>query len=533
MTKHIVTLFLLLFTLFASFTIAHGNAHPYWIETKREFRAVLFVKRDASSGNAAGSLFTLYDKNGDIIGGAGFLNGYNSFKRNNIAAVSFYLKPGRFLSPQQLPSMETENLGLPFKNARSIYLLSYHNKLIAVDRRSYFSKNSPKYYSKRLKAWRPVAEIGLPWDHNFRYFTPIKEGRIDFYTDRILFNGKLIYKSDGARMDYFYANSTLYIYNRRDKKLYLYDWKDKKILTGGKSTTPNKPSATYSLSKKDDLFYMIGDTNNGVVFWSNFGNVYLHTKKQGLLLLVNRRSLGMGYSNQAYACLRWFNKLLIGHYPTGNLLLLGEDNRSLLPFFPRIPHQKQCSKYQREAQSLAIYAGDIYAGVWPWGEIWTFDQNAGWSLAFRPFTSPLSHKSAPYLSPANQDNFGQRISSFVTLGEDLFLSTSNKTGEIKKEIENNFPPNIINQYGCAWRLRKPFNLVAETKMSDFTRLDFVIRNKTVQIWQDNKLLISADVPYLKINTFINSFARIKIGKGVYGTGKNTFIFSTRNLDYRN
>ncbi len=293
-----------------------------------------------------------------------------------------------------------------------------------------------------------------------------------------------------------------------------------------------KPFATHVFNDKDNIIYMISDTNNGVIFWTNFGNVYLYTREKGLSLVVNRFSIGMSFSNQAYSCLRWFDKLLIGQYPAGNLFVLDNKNKAIWPFFPRVPHQKQCLETEREVQSLGMYAGDIYAGVWPWGEVWTFDQNSGWSLAIRPFTSSLSKEFAPYCSMLKTDEFGQRISSFVPIGEDLFLSTSSKTGVFGKKLYKMIPQNAIRQYGCVWRIRKSFNLATQTNMRDFSRFDFVIKNGRVEIWQDNKLLADAKVPYMSLNAFMRSFYQIDIGKGIYGTGKDTFIYSTRFFNYR-
>ncbi len=223
MLKRMEIILLVMLAVFFCFDIANCEVDPYYSWGKEEFRVVLFVKQEAGSGNTVGSLFTLYDKKGSIIGGAGFLNGFESFKRKNIAVVNFYLKPDKFLSPQQIPPMEVENLGRPFRNATSIYLLTYRNRLIAIDRRSNVTKNNPKYYAKRFKEWRSVAEIGLPWDYNFKYFTPINEGRIDFYRDRVLFNGKVVCRSNNEKMEFFYAGNILYAYDRKSKRLSLYD----------------------------------------------------------------------------------------------------------------------------------------------------------------------------------------------------------------------------------------------------------------------------------------------------------------------
>jgi hypothetical protein len=50
---------------------------------------------------------------------------------------------------------------------------------------------------------------------------------------------------------------------------------------------------------------------------------------------------------------------------------------------------KGVADWSREAQTTTIYRGDLYAGVWPWGELWRLDTvTKKWRLAQRMFSYP-------------------------------------------------------------------------------------------------------------------------------------------------
>ena len=86
---------------------------------------------------------------------------------------------------------------------------------------------------------------------------------------------------------------------------------------------------------------------------------------------------------------------------------------------------------------MAIYRGDLYVGVWPWGELWRMkDPEGEWDYVGRLFTHPeiRPEVTAPYeaemtaLGEKVNNLWGQRITSLVPLTRRLIISTANKNG---------------------------------------------------------------------------------------------------------
>jgi hypothetical protein len=94
-----------------------------------------------------------------------------------------------------------------------------------------------------------------------------------------------------------------------------------------------------------------------------------------------------GKSFQVYSALNYYDRLLLGHYPSGCVYEFdGQNIRLQAGWPPRLPG---VSGSAREAQTTTIYRGDLYIGVWPWAEIWRYDRDADhWHSMGRAFTGP-------------------------------------------------------------------------------------------------------------------------------------------------
>lgn len=68
-------------------------------------------------------------------------------------------------------------------------------------------------------------------------------------------------------------------------------------------------------------------------------------------------------SFQLYTMLSYHDRLLMGQYPTGELFEIAGDEVRQIPGWP--PRMPGASANAREAQTLAIYRGELFAGVWP------------------------------------------------------------------------------------------------------------------------------------------------------------------------
>ena len=116
--------------------------------------------------------------------------------------------------------------------------------------------------------------------------------------------------------------------------------------------------------------------------------------------------------------------------------------------------------------------------------------------------------------------WGQRITSLVTIGSDLFVSTSAKTPCQWDERQNPFlAPEKWKSYGSVYRLSMPGHLGATTTWTEGpTKLVFAIHGSTISITQDGATIGQATVsgPLVDKLKAISQLGSIQWGQGIYG-----------------
>ena len=104
-----------------------------------------------------------------------------------------------------------------------------------------------------------------------------------------------------------------------------------------------------------EFVYAYGQLKKHVFAATNTGGVYSF---DGDSWKVWREPDGVSY--QIYSMINFDDRLLMGQYPTGNLFEFDGSRFQLLPNQP--PVMSGVSPNAREAQTLTIYGGDLYAG---------------------------------------------------------------------------------------------------------------------------------------------------------------------------
>jgi hypothetical protein len=228
-----------------------------------------------------------------------------------------------------------------------------------------------------------------------------------------------------------------------------------------------------------------------------------------------------GKSWQAYSVTRWYDDILIGQYPTGSLFTY--NNEGLKPFEPPLPVPENASPSAREAQTIAIYGGDLYVGVWPWGELWRLDGNTEeWKFVDRVFHSPeVSKVEAPYIGEmegkeGDSNYWGQRISSLVPFNDALYIGTLNKQGKpFVPESHQFLSPEVVEQYGMVHRMTGVAHAARQFEWKPVTELRFVYDHEGLKVYQDGELLVSREVS--EPTGLEGRQAReIRTGMGIYG-----------------
>ncbi|KGF89045.1 hypothetical protein [Prochlorococcus marinus] len=245
-----------------------------------------------------------------------------------------------------------------------------------------------------------------------------------------------------------------------------------------------------SITIKENTYpYVITSHNDSVLAITNYGDALIFKANEWCRMSLNNeifmcdkdaKTLEKGRGIQFYSAVDYFGTKLIGHFPTGRLYEF--DGNVLKPSNISPPEFNKNSKHY-EAQSMAIYCGDLFVGYWPYGEIYRLDSKTNeWSRFVRLFSHPSKNRTplfgepVPYSkrlfilknvlkkftnfrSSENEDIslafLGQRVSALVPYNDSLYAITSNL-----RAWGNNVNPkefdflneSQINEYGAIYKI---------------------------------------------------------------------------------
>jgi len=482
---------------------------------KPNLRFTVTIDRGEDVGQNFGSLFEAVSADGSVTVGAGFQNAYNTRYRADRHAVQFFIRP--IDGPRE---MAVEELPRPTDDLTGAYL---HGRDDVV----YSTYGGLKSWNAETHTWESASGPGGK-EETMR----VGRGLLGFGSSRVTWNGEVILEppTQGSYQLFFYANGYLCFYHvHRNGKPYR-PYVDDQDGFSRLYACPWKPSeGRVDLSKATTLrLPIVGETTfawgllgEQIVTGSNIGGFYVFEDGAWRMILAPVQ----GVSYQLYSSLSFHDRLLMGQYPTGRVFEY--DGRKLTDLKGWPPVMEGVRGSSREAQTTTLYGGEVIVGVWPWGEVWRYNP-AGrkWAFAQRMFDHPERSKKIthPYdvenknNSPRN--HWGQRVTSLLTRGGDLFVSTSSKSPQQWRP--DRFPflaPDKWKSYGRVYRLTMPGHLAAATKWtSGATRLEFSIAANEMSIHQDGTLL--AKTPWstrfaarLSRSDFA---ANVKWGAGIYG-----------------
>ncbi len=471
------------------------------------------------TGQNRGSLFEAYDREGGVVAGAGFLGAYNTQPRSNRRRLHFFLKPKSAEgSWTQLPRVH-EHTG--------VYLSDQEGKLLA---RSRSGRNSD-FYALDTSAgeWRRDDSIsGYDVDVGGKPLR-VREQTVTYDEQTIL----TVSGSTRIRENY-YALGQLVLRLQDDvensektsNRLVAVPW------SGGESSPASlqAPHAVQLLRSQGEFVYALGQLHDEILAATNTGGVYVW-KDHAWRVLVEPGP----HSYQVYSMLNYYDRLLLGHYPSGELFEYdGQELRQLSGWPPVMPG---VSSRAREAQTLAIYGGDLYAGVWPWAEVWRYERNpAQWQFVRRMFRhpEPTSATVHPYeqetvATGAVLNQWGQRVTSLVPFADSLYVSTSSKSG-----LETPPRPSFLSEeqfaeFGRVHQLQLPGQLSAELAWTEGpTTIRCLLNEERMSLWQDGELRAETAVRARDICPTMPD--RLAWGRGIYGTLVGSLLARRSNLD---
>ena len=476
------------------------------------------IDRGEDLGQCFGSLFEATSQDGAVVVGAGFQNAYNTRYRADRHAIQFYIRP---TNGQR--EVTIEELPRPTDNMTGAYVFERDGTI-------YSTYGGVKTWSEEKKSWVESSGKGGT-NETMR----VGNGILVFGNSQVTWNGKPILNppDEGSYQLFFYANGYLCFYhvNRHGRpyrlykndedgfsRLYACPW------TPAQGKVDLSKAITLRLPVVGETTFAWGQLNDQIVTGSNIGGFYVFQDDAWKMILEPN----IGVSYQLYSTLSFQNQLLMGQYPTGRVFAY--DGKQITDQEGWPPILDGVSSSAREAQTTTIYGGDVLVGVWPWAEVWRYNSDSSrWSFMKRMFTHPkLSNKITHPYDVENRDNsprnlWGQRVTSLVPSGADLFITTSAKAPFVWNPEKYPFlaADNKWKSYGKVYRARMPGHLSATTKWTDgSTKLEFTIDGSGMSIRQDGTTLAKCPLSgSLGKQTAKASFSKVRWGSGIYGPNK--------------
>ncbi|MFT4691247.1 MAG: hypothetical protein ACI9OD_003470 [Limisphaerales bacterium] len=460
-------------------------------------------------GQNFGSIFEMRGKDGSTVG-AGFMGAYNTKPRSARYTLHFYRKPaGAGTKPgiSVLPKPTTD---------AGVYLYQYDGRLFGKSRNG--TDPLLRVWDAKKNQWQIDKTSAVQP-------TQIGTGELSLSSKAILWNGAslLAVPSPLARFgELYYANGTLVVrvHDKLSKpgmnEIIALKWQP------GESQPDLSKGVVLRLRALKEFVYGFGVLGKKVIVATNTGGVYEYDEGVWRAMIEPDTTT----SFQIYTVLNFRDRLWMGQYPTGNLFEY--DGRTVTHLSGTPPVVTGAHARAREAQTLAIYRGDVYCGVWPWGEVWRFDTHTlKWDFVGRMFSHPeLNDRFRhPYEAEMLElketaNKWGQRITSMIPFGDSLYIGTSAKTSAPYDESYVGFlGDGRWKEYGNVHRLSLPGHLAVNLQWTGGRiKLDFEIGEKSLRVFQDGKLLGTASLPEGIAGFETRSE---KLGDGVYGhfTGK--------------
>lgn len=473
------------------------------------------IDRGRDIGQAFGGLFEATTSDGALTIGAGFPNLYNTRYRADRHDVQFYLRPAK--GERRLTTTE-----LPRPNDLcGAYLYSRDG----VVRQTYGGVSA---WNPSAKSWMRASQFGGTAET-----MRLGDARLRFGDSEVTYKGRKILTrpEKGSYQLFFYARGWLCFYhvNRNDgpyrpykndadgfSKLYACPWLPNQL------TVDLRRAIIHTLPVVGETTFAWGQLGEQIVTGSNIGGFYVFENERWRMLLEPQ----LGVSYQLYSTIAYHDRLLMGQYPTGRLFEYDGEKITDQAGWP--PVMEGVSGSAREAQTTVVYGGELFVGVWPWAELWRYHRDQRrWIFTRRMFEHPA--KSNKIVHPYDVENhgnpvgnlWGQRVTSLVASGPDLYVSTSAKypcTWEPEK-----YPflaaDDKWRSYGAVYRLTMPGHLSAPTRWTNgATKLQFTIRGDVISISQDGKKQAEAKLTGALAELMRKplKFDEVKWGASIYG-----------------
>ncbi|HOX39633.1 MAG TPA: hypothetical protein PL033_16755 [Candidatus Brocadiia bacterium] len=481
-------------------------------------KVTVVVDFGQDQGQNFGALFEAVDAQDRAVAGAGFQGLYNTTCRNDRRGLQFFARPAKDSASPQIESLPR------FSQDPGVYIGDINGRVYALGQR----------VDQLARSWDPAAGR---WEVATEYAdSPLRngdgqmrlgDGLLTFRNNRIEYDGAIVLAAPEKEYVHhvYYALGHLFFFHDRPgeakdggfTRVCALPWTPGQTAPADLSKAIARPTTNLH-----ETTWAWGQINGRVLTVTNWGTVLAFDGREWHTL---RECDGKSY--QVYSMLNYYDRLLFAHYPSGCVHEC--DGEKLTPRENWPPPMPGAAAWSREAQSLALYRGDLYTGVWPWGELWRLDRADGrWSLARRLFSRPpvtdkVGHPFEAEIAAWNAANnaknvindWGQRATSIAVAGDSMFIGTSNKGGLLRLPEYDFIDDETLAQYGLVHRMTLPGHLSCQMRwINGPTVFEFIISDRRMSVRQDGAELGSIPID-LDLSAGLRA-AKITWGNGLYG-----------------
>lgn len=451
------------------------------------FTATVDLGKDV--GQSFGTIFESSDSEGRVVMGAGFMDVYNTRFRVGRRTLEFYLRHDQSSDKVTISRLPHPDLDC------GVYLFALGGELYAW---SSARGDMVRRWDAAQHVWHDESKPPTGSLRSGDAVMCLDDGLLVMRDNQVTYDGRTVLSppETGRYYNFYYAGGRLFFYHTAGAD-------------GDKRTSIYACPWTYDSQSPIDLAeaeilqakyggatpFAWGQHDGDVLTVSNYGGIYVFRDGSWQTLLEADDQV----SYQVYSMLNYYDRLLLAQYPTGNLFAYTGDVPQLITGWP--PRLAGVSPSAREAQTLAIYAGNLFVGVWPWAELWRYDDAMKkWHSLGRMFTHPQASEKTvhPYEAEAERNrlvtnHWGQRVTSMIPLGDSLYLSTSSKgTSPWLKEYTF-LTESQRREYGAVLQLKIPGNVATEIEWTGRPmKLDFIVTGTRMLVRQDGRRLAAAN-----------------------------------------
>ena len=465
-------------------------------------------------GHNIGTVFEARDSEGRVLCGAGFMGLFNTHYRMDRWTLQFFVRhDDAEVSCEKLPFTSDDGGNYLFDLDGRVYQSShYHDRTM-------------RWYDGESKTWVVDERFGVEETTSGEGMMRLAGKLLQFKGGEACYDGaQILLKPDVGHYHHFYYSHGHLVFFQNNapawSKLHAVPWRP------GDGPLDLDRAITLNLRYAGETSFSAGQLGGEIIQSSNVGGVYAF---DGSGWRIIRQSLE-GVSHQLYSMLNWYDRMLIGHYPTGNLLEYVKKGTQLRHLEDWPPVMPGVSSAVREAQTTCLFGGDIYVGVWPWAELWRYDHRGDkWHFVRRMFEHPeiteeMNHPWEDRIAAYNQihaaevvwNDWGNRTTGLAPMDDALFISTSAK-GCQKRDMRMAFlhDDQVWDEYRTVHRLCKPGCAAGAVAWREGeTTLEFSADGERIAIAQDGVEIASASADPKVVARAQG--ARIEWGRGMYG-----------------